>query len=648
MAARSGSPALPRRVLGEAAVAAALFGLAFLLYGRAAGLGGPGFWWSDDDSFNLQFLATFGPAEIALDPAVWQRLPFRMLTPLLFLSLQLDAALWGLAPAAFYLHQVAALGLAGAALYAVLRLWLPLPWSAGGAALFLLGPPVASLVPLLAVRHYVEALLLGLLATAAFVIAVRRKSIRWSLASAILGFVAMTAKEIAVPLPALLVLLPAGTFRERLRAALPHAAALALYLVYRLWMLDTLVGGYGFVVLPGSWPELLFSLPGKAAAQIAGGATRGPAGWALLAVWLAALVLAAALPGRADAGHPPRILPPLPPGLRAIGLTAAGLLLALLPVLPVSHEVAPRYALPVWLVVAVSLVAAGCRLAGDDGRPALAAPLTAATGTGAGHAASAVARPSAAGLAGMLPSPPGGRAVGPVRRLRQAAALGLAATALGSAGLAHRAAWAAEVARAGRKAAENRFALRMAPADLLRAPLDRPASLRGLGWLRERQLGLPPAGGWFYDDLYLSSPAAAGKRAWGYDPAAGRVVEVTGRIPALRSRHRAAWRQDAALAATFTALGASGASGAAVLWELGPYPDRGGGDGGDGGGYALVFGDGLEVNEVPRRAGFQRRVGKTTLRVRYTAPAGWVTYSPELVLDFAARPAIRWSRPAPP
>lgn len=579
-AAPTGSPALPRRALGDLAVAAALLGLALLLYGRAIGiegLGGPGFWWSDDDFFHLRFLSTFGPAEIALDPAFWQRLPFRMLTPLLFHSLQLDAALWGLEPAAFYLHQLIALGLAAVALHAVLRLWLPLPWAAFGATLFLLGPSAAALVPLLAARHYVEALLLGLLATGAFVIAVRRKSIGWSLASAVLGFLAMTAKEIAVPLPALLVLLPAGTFRERLRAALPYAPVLALYLAYRIWMLDTLVGGYGFAVLPGSWPALFLALPGKVAAQMAGGDTRGPAGWTLLALWLVILGLAAVRAPGTPRGR----------AWRVAGLTAAGLLLALLPVLPVSREMEPRYAMSAWLVVAVSFAAAGCRLDRLDR-------------LGGG---------------------------------RRTAALGIAAAALAGAGLANRSAWTEEVARAGRKAAENQFAFRMAPDGLLRHPLDSPASLREMAWLRERQLGLPPAPApyWFYDDLYLSSPASAGKRVWGFDPAAGRVVEITDRVPALRARHRAATRPAAPLSAAFQSTGA------AVLWQLGPYPE-----GSEG--YALVFGDGQEVAEVPRRAGFQRPVRKIALRVRYTAPAGWITYSPELVLDFDARPDIRWQR----
>ena len=32
------------------------------------------------------------------------------------------------------------------------------------------------------------------------------------------------------------------------------------------------------------------------------------------------------------------------------------------------------------------------------------------------------------------------------------------------------------------------------------------------------------------------------------------------------------------------------------------------------------------------------------LRVRYDAPEGWTTYSPELVLDFAKQPHYEWQR----
>jgi hypothetical protein len=555
---------LPRRGI-DAVIAAALALLAGVLYHRTLG-----FWWSDDDFFNLHFLSTFGPGEIAFDPEVWRRLPFRMLTPLLFLSLQLDRALGGLAPGAFYLHQLAVLGLATGVLYRVLRLWLPVAWALFGATLFLLGPPIASLPPLLAVRHYLEAVLFGLLATGAFVLAVRRRSTGWAVASAALGIVAMAAKEIAVPLPAFLLLLPDGSRRDRLRAAVPHAVALVVYAVYRVWMLGTPVGGYGWAPTAGSWPRVALALPGRIAAEFAG---HSAAGVLLLLAVLAGLGLAA-LAGRQSAGR-----------------LAAALLLALLPVLPVAHEVAARYAVTAWLVATIALAAAGARLTADDG------------------------------LVGQ----------GLRRRRRRRVACALAAAALAGGLLAWGAAWSREVARAERKAAENRFAFEMTAGDLLRQPLNPPASLRELGWLRSTLRGQGPAGGWFYDDLYLSTPAAADKRVWSYDPDSRRIGEVTARVPALVVAHRGLQR-DVPLSADFS----TGTVGGPIIdWRLGPYEE---------GRWAFVFGDGLEVVEVPRQAGFQRRVTTVALKIRYTSPEGWLSYSPELALDFTTEPEARWSR----
>lgn len=43
--------------------------------------------------------------------------------------------------------------------------------------------------------------------------------------------------------------------------------------------------------------------------------------------------------------------------------------------------------------------------------------------------------------------------------------------------------------------------------------------------------------------------------------------------------------------------------------------------------------------------GFQlRQVGALTLRLKYESPEGWVTYSPELAMDFTGALSFRWSR----
>ena len=237
----------------DAAVGLGLAAAAWLLYLPILGL-----WWTHDDLFHLHYLRDHAPAWYLWDVAAWRQWPARVLTPLLFLSLDADRVLFGPRPAAFYLHQLVSLSLVPAALYGVLRLWLPRLWAALGALVFLLGPPVASLAPLLMERHYIEAVLLGTLSCGLWVLSLRRAgqgAAALAVASAVLWFLASMAKEIAVPLVLFLPLIPEETLRERLRRAAPLGVALAAYVAVRAWFLGTLGGGYGFAVeardLPG-------------------------------------------------------------------------------------------------------------------------------------------------------------------------------------------------------------------------------------------------------------------------------------------------------------------------------------------------------------------------------------------------------------
>jgi hypothetical protein len=577
MAARqaSGSPILQSRRLASGAatagVALGLGALVWALYRAALGL-----WWADDDFFSIHYLATYRPAQIAFDPAVWQRMPFRMVTPLLFASLDLDLRAFGLRPEGAYLHQLISLALCALCLYAALRVWLPRLWAAAGAGFFLLGPPVAALAVILSTRHFAEATALAALSVAAYGLALRRGRIGWAIPSAALYLLAMLGKEIAVPLALLLPLIPArpqAGLRRRLILVSPHGVALLIYLAYRRAVQGVWLGGYGWAVAPGDWPRVALELPGRLARELAGGTAAGWALVALLGLGLAVLAL------RRPAAAP---------------LLAAALLFAALPVLPVSLAMAPRYAVPLWTVASLALVFAVFDLGGG------AVPETPET-----------------------PKRP--------ESWRRGAAL-LVAVAAACLGLAaNRGAWSAALGAMERKSAENLAFLGLRPGDLLRRPLEVPAALWELTAFRRDRLGRGEGGSWFDDDLYLCTGLPPGARVWSYDAAARRVVDVTARVPALAASYCGGIRGRAPLTAELRSDGES------VSWRLGPYRD---------GRYALVMREGIEALEVPRVAAYQRRhVTRLDLRVRYESPAGWVTYSPPLKLDFSRSPVARWSRP---
>jgi hypothetical protein len=487
------------RATAEATIVLALGGAAWLLYGSVLRL-----WWTHDDFHHLRYLLTHRPFWYFFDAAGFREFPNKLFTPLLFFSLDFDRRLFGILPYPFYLHHLLVFSLCPALLYGVLRLWLSRLWAAAGAWIFLVGPVTASLAPLLFVRHYIEAVLLATLAVGAWGGAMRRApgaaAWRWSSLSAALYFAACMAKEIAVPLAVLIPLLPAPRgvqpmrLAERARLAMPHAAALVLYLGLRLTVLGTALG-YGFVVTPSGLPRLALELPGKIAAEIAGG--RLSAAAILFGAVLAAGVLSLLLLA----------------GRRAAALAGIALLLAALPVLPVSTLMEPRYAVAAWVVVAVAF-AAGC--------------------------ATLAAR-------------------------RQTIAVALAVAACVSGLWLNRQDWSRRFARAERMSAENRFYLEIKDGDVLRQPLTLAASLNELAWMKQTVYRRPPGGRWFQDDLYLCLHRGPLGRVWGWDDETRRVVNLTRRIPALRARHCSTIRAEAPLSASFRFTPEG------LFWELGPY-----------------------------------------------------------------------------
>lgn len=282
--------ASPRPLLADAWLAAALVLLVGALFRHITG----DFWRGDDPAIVLHALQSPGLSAF-FDPADWHKLSPSNLTPWLTLSFKLDLALAGVSPKAFYLHQLVSAGLASLAAYWLGRQWLPPAWAALIVALGLLGAPTAAVVDQLMTRHYLEGLLLALLALLAWVQAQRRGSMGWALAGAAAYALATTAKEVYVPLVLLLPWLerpmaghaPANAARWWLRL-LPFVAVAAAYVVWRRHMLGSPVGGYGEAqsVLSAAallaWGKALADLPST---------WFGAAGWAALALWLLAAAL---------------------------------------------------------------------------------------------------------------------------------------------------------------------------------------------------------------------------------------------------------------------------------------------------------------------------------------------------------------------
>jgi len=535
-------------------ILAALAALVGVLYSGVVGL-----WWTYDDFYAIHLLAVEPRFSYWLRSDAWSQT--HMFTPLLLSSFELDSIVAGLVPRAFYVHQLLALVAASAALYLVLRLWLPRSWAAGAGVLFVLGAPMVNWVQEILVRHYTEGLVAALISVGLFTLGCRRGGAGFVVFSAVAYLIAMLAKEVYVPLVALLAILPEGSAQRRAAwLCRAHLPALAIYVVWRRWATGTLVGGYGWTVTLREIPELLAGLPAHIVRSWVGDSTA----WDVLLVLAIVAAIVVGLWSR------PRVL----------ALTGFGILLTILPVLPVAKAFHLRYGGLPWLAACVGL-SLGC----------------------------------------WSLSLRGGRAAPFAARL-------LMSVAIVSAFAVNRDVWKTRQQTAERMSREETFFLGMDANELLRKPLAPPAAMKELRWYKENVLGHAAGAGWFADDFFACAGGIGGSRVWGWDARRKAVVDVTAQMREAAGAYCGSLR-PAALSAEFEYRDGD------LLWALGPY---------EAGQYSFILEDGVERFDVRRRDGYRNGSPRLNLRVRYESPDGWVTYSPELNLDLAVSKSLRWER----
>lgn len=434
-------------------------------------------YWMYDDVNQLRHADANTVDAYFVSPAFWKSGPAAMFVPGLFVLYEIGSRLGD--ASAFHLFTVALLLLALAACYLAMRRWLePLPALAGIALIGLGAPTLAVVLEIMAI-HYLAAVLFAALATLAF---------RRSVLSAFFYLLAILCKEIAIPLPALLFLLPAPDFRTRIRRVLPHALALAGYFVWRRLMIGQFLGGYGWAVTRENVGALLRSLPGALTNAMA-----PPS------VILSVLLLLA-------------ILASIAWSLRSRPFAAAfalAVIVAVLPIVPVARELQPRYALALWITLAVFLAIS-------------------------------------------------------LQRMPERVRPFLAASVVLLAALAQRAEWSEVFPKNFRMSEESRFAVHGPVDATLRNPMTPPAAMGETQWLRARS-GVAPGLQWFYDDIQLCGDRHATRRLFEYDESRDAIVEISSRREQLTRTHCASIRESAPLQAEFRFENGT------LFWDFGPY-----------------------------------------------------------------------------
>jgi hypothetical protein len=537
-----------RRWIDALLVAAILLAVA-LLYRKVTRL-----WWIWDDTYLLHIVSEHRVLDYFIDSSVWLSMPQQLFTPLLTTSYDAELALFGLNPIPFYIVHLAELAAIAIALAFALRLWMSRAAAACAAFLFLVGTPVAVLAARLMLMHYIESVILSIAAAAMFAHAMRSGRKLPAIVSALLYLLAMLAKEIAVPLLPVLLILPERDLRARLRAVWPHGLALILYFAWRYAILGK-IGGYVWTFGPAEIPLLLLRTVARIFGTFAG--PRLAIGIPFVLIILIGMLL--------------RLRSRFSVVAIAVAFGAA-----IGPIIPVAMNYDHRFAWCAWICSAI-VFAAGTET---------------------------------------------------LRNRRVALSLMIAAPLLGA--IVNRQQWKSELTLAKRMSDEGRVFTDLAAGDFIRMPAITPGLMFQVAWVKEFLLHRPSGTLWFYDDLYLCSGQKV-RRVFGFDERTKEVREITAQIPAIASRYCASLRPNEPLEihAHFNERRHL------LTWDLGPYDN----------GYTFVSGNGFLAYEVQRHGGLQLFGMKAvTFRLRYRSPMGWVTYSPELSIDFSRDQELTWRR----
>jgi len=534
----------------DAAACVLLVVLTFVLYRKILRL-----WWTWDDAYLLHIAAGYTARDHFFGSTIWLSMPQQLFTPLLTASYDAELTLFGADPHRFYMIHLAELSLTVVALYATLRFWMSRAAASCASVLFVSGTPLCTMATQLMLMHYVLSVLLGVVSVALFTLSVRRRQDLLSIASAIIYLAAMLAKEVAVPLPLVLLLLPENGLRGRVRRVWPHALVLAVFIAWRSLILRKLIGGYA----PFSIAE--FAL---IAARTPFSIVRTFAGPAVAAGFVLVLLLAVGIIARLRSWR----------DATAVALAFAA---AILPILPAARWQEKRFSYVSWMCAAIVF---------------------------------------ASGIESL-------------RNRRVAVILMTAAPLLSI--VVNRQAWSREFGAALRMSDEGRVFTDLGPGDALRKPLIPPPSMFELEWLKESVLHRAAGSWWFFDDLYLCRGERP-RRTFGYDSSSRTVREITSQIDAIARNYCASIRDNQPLTAHFRYHNE------VLYWDLGPY---------DRGEYGVVIGNGFQSFDVSRRDAL-RLIGlkSLTMRVRYRAPQGWVTYSPELTIELQGEHDLAWRRGA--
>jgi len=199
--------------------------------------------WRVDDFHHLLFLSQHSTFEYIYSPEAIRLQSGAHYTPFNILTYDLAHRFFPLTqPFAFYGLHLILIGLTASSLFAALSQRLPVESAALGAGIFLLGFPIAGMSGQLMVDHYI----IGFIFAGLFLYYYERSENNRTnlILSIVFYFFACTAKELFIPLIAIIAIDPRQSKQQKIRLTLAYITALAIYLALRTSMIGQFIGGY--------------------------------------------------------------------------------------------------------------------------------------------------------------------------------------------------------------------------------------------------------------------------------------------------------------------------------------------------------------------------------------------------------------------
>jgi len=210
-------------------------------------------YWRYDDGAHLAFAVSYSPWQYFFIPEITSlQSANHFFTPWNAFFYDINLWLFGLNAKGFYAHQLIVLWLSSVATLFFLRLWVSAGWALFGAILFLSNAATVHIAQELMTSHYAAGLLFAIIALYGYVRSICEQNWRLALIGSFFYLLALLCKEIYFPLIGILLFLPEGEMRSRLRFSLPYGLVALVYIPWRFVVLNGSLGGYNpeFITTP--------------------------------------------------------------------------------------------------------------------------------------------------------------------------------------------------------------------------------------------------------------------------------------------------------------------------------------------------------------------------------------------------------------